>query len=274
MPLRLHLFAAGLHLRPMTKLIPAALALLSLASCASAPEASPAVGRLYHYIRSNQDGSEPEHIYQYRASATRVEVGKMVAPCTNAAYVTGELDLEHETPIGLTGGRIARDGSQEAFAWLTYDRATRRLHARVPVANIDQDVAVDGEPWLLYDFDLAELNAFRAGRPAPRSDFRFAVALIWLAEGEGPFRNLHWANARFAGMETHHASEAARYDVSGGLNGQLWLDAREGHVLEARFAEPNHAGYTSFRLALQSVTNDGETAWREARLAHWRGCPA
>lgn len=250
------------------------LAALTVASCATAPESPSATGRLYHYIRTNQDGSEPEHIYQYRASATRVEVGKMVAPCTNAAYVTGELDLAHETPVALTGGRIARDGSQEPFAWLTYDRAARRLRARVPIANIDQDVAVDGEPWMLYDFDLADLNAFRAGAPAPHADFRFAVALIWLAEGEEPFRNLHWADAHFAGGETHLGRAAARYELSGALNGQLWLDAREGHVLEARFAEPNHAEYSNFQLTLQSVTNDGEAAWREVRLAHWRGCPA
>lgn len=249
-------------------------AALALSACATAPDPTPTVGRLYHYLRSNQDGSDAEQIYQYRASATRIEVGKMVSRCTNAAFVTAELDPSTNIPRELVGGRIGRDLNQEAFAWLTYDPASHELHARIPEAGLDTRVAVDGEPWVLYDFDLSDLNAMHAGHAPSREDFRFAVALVWPEEGAAsPFRNLGWANARFASVEQHLNREALRFEVSGGLNGQLWLDAHEGHVLEARFAEPNHMEYETFRLTLQSVEDDGAASWREARAAHWRGCP-
>lgn len=250
-------------------------AALALTACASAPTATATpVGALYHYVRSNQDGSLPEQIYQYRASETRLEVGKMVSNCTNAAFVTAELDLARGQPRELVGGRLGRDLNQEAFAWLTYDATSRDLHARIPQAGIDTRVAVDGEPWIIYDFDLSELNARLAGRAAPRADFRFAVALIWPEEGAAsPFRNLGWADARFVGEERRLDRDAVRFEVRGGLNGQLWLDAREGHVLEASFAEPNHMEYENFRLVLQSVEHDGAASWREARAAHWRDCP-
>lgn len=250
------------------------LAALALAGCATAPEAPAGVGRLYHYVRSNQDGSLPEQIYQYRASETRVEVGKMVSRCTNAAFVTADLDANTLIPRELVGGRIGRDLNQEPFAWLTYDAASRDLHARIPQAGLDTHVAVDGEPWILYDFDLSELNARLAGRAPAREDFRFAATLIWPEDGAAsPFRNLGWADARFAGAERRLDRDALRFEVSGGLNGQLWLDAREGHVLEASFAEPNHTEYESFRLVLESVEDDGAASWREARAAHWRYCP-
>lgn len=252
------------------------LAALALSACATAaaPDAASPVGRLYHYVRSNQDGTLPEQIYQYRASETRLDVGKMVSNCTNAAFVTAELDLARGQPRELVGGRLGRDLNQEAFAWLTYDPQSRRLHARIPQANIEQDVVIAGEPWMIYDFDLSELNALHAGRAPERADFRFAVALIWPAEGaENVFRNLGWADARFAAAERRLNRDALRFEVSGGLNGQLWLDAHEGHVLEASFAEPNHVEYESFRLVLQSVEDDGAASWREARAAHWRDCP-
>jgi len=248
----------------------AALAACTVTACATVPDTT---GRLYTYIRSNQDGSLPETIYQYRASPTRIEVGKMVSRCTNAAFVTAELDAQNR-PRELIGGRIARDATQEPFAWLTYDTATRELHARIPQAELDVRVAVDGEPWIIYDFDLSELNALLTARAPSREDFRIAVTLIWPVEGAAnPFRNLGWANARFAGEERHLNRDALRYDVSGGLNGTLWLDAREGHVLEARFAEPNHTEYEDFRLLLQSVADDAGETWLEARRAHWRDCP-
>lgn len=257
-----------------------AAAVAAIAACANAPAAqtiaasdgSAAVGRMYHYTRSNQDGSIPEQIYQYRASATRIEVGKQVSPCTNSAYVTAAFDPERGHGVEFVGGRLARDLSQEAFAWLTYDEGS--LRARIPAMELDQGVAIAGAPFVVYDFDLADLNARFAGAAPAREDFRFAVSLIWIEDGsDSIFRDLGWAEARFTRAEMHLGREALRYDVDGGLNGQLWLDAREGHVLEARFAEPNHAEYDDFRLVLQSVTDDGETAWREARAAHWRDCP-
>jgi hypothetical protein len=94
-----------------------AAAVAAIAACANAPAAqtiaasdgSAAVGRMYHYTRSNQDGSIPEQIYQYRASATRIEVGKQVSPCTNSAYVTAAFDPERGHGVEFVGGRLARD---------------------------------------------------------------------------------------------------------------------------------------------------------------------
>src|SRR6185436_13414811 len=60
------------HLSRMSQIrfiLSAALAACALAACASAPASarasSPTVGRLYHYVRSNQDGSLPEQVYVY-----------------------------------------------------------------------------------------------------------------------------------------------------------------------------------------------------------------
>jgi hypothetical protein len=258
----------------MTKFFLAALAAALAASCATAAPAPNAVGRLYHYVRSNQDGTLPEQIYLYRASSTQVEVGKIVSRCANAAFVTADLDLERRQGVRFVGGRIAEDGAQAPFAYLDYDAQTRSLHARVEQAGIDQRLTIAGEPYILYDFDLSDLNALSAGRAPPRADFRFAVSLIWPVEGaENVFRDLGWANARFAAAETHLDRDALRFELTGGLNGQLWLDAREGHVLEARFAEPNHTEYADFRLVLQSIEDDGQASWREVRTGQWRDCP-
>jgi hypothetical protein len=266
-----------MKLKPMIRRIVIALAALALAACASTPaptHTSPTIGRLYTYVRSNLDGTAPENIYVYRSGAAELEVGKMVARCTNAAFVTAELDLARRQPLSLVGGRLARDGTQTPFAWLTYDRTAHRLHAQVPSADIDQYVAVDGEPWTIYDFDLADITALNAGRAPAPADFDLAVALIWPVEGSrNPFRNLGRAYFRYAGAEPRLEREALRFEASGGLNGQLWLDAREGHVLEARFAEPNHVGYRDFRLVLRSVEDNAADRWAAARAAHWADCP-
>lgn len=246
-------------------------AALALVACAHAPPPSPA---LYHYVRTNSDGTLPEQIWVYLPDAAHVEVVKVVQRCRRAAYVTGELDVARNQPRVLIGGRLAEDGSQQAFAWLTYDDATNNVHASVPEAGLEADLTIAHEPWRMYDFDLSDLTALNAGRAPPREDFSFNALVIWPEEGaENPLRDLTLVNARFVGGEDHAGAATVRYAVSGGLNGDLWLDARNGHVVEARFNEPNHLEYRDFRLLLQSVTQDAADEWREVRLSHWRGCP-
>lgn len=258
----------------MTKLL-AALAALCIAACASTPAPSDHTGRIYHYVRTNLDGTLPEHVYVYREAPDRVAVYKMVEPCTNAALVTGVFDLASGEATQLTGGRLNRQGGQDAFAYLTRDREAHTVAIRVnlPDRTIEETEDPSNTPWRQYDFDLADFEALASG-PPPRADFSFGFTLIWTAGGDDGFlRDMGRADAHFAGAEQHLGHSSLRYDVSGAVNGPLWLDAREGHVVEAAWAEPNHAEYESFRLQLQGVDDGGPQAWRDLLAAHWAGCP-
>jgi hypothetical protein len=255
----------------------AVLLALAVSACLQPiPTAAPREeGRIYHYLRSNQDGTLPENIWVYARDDDSIEVYKSVERCANAALVTAELDRTRDEPLSLVGGRVTPDGMQEAFAWLDLDPDVRGLHARVPSLGVDATLNDIGAPWLLYDFDLADLTVLRAGDAAPRADFSFWTALVWPDErGANPLRVLGATNVRHRGEDMRFGADAVRYDVSGGLTGVLWLDADDGHVIEARFAEPNHPGYADFRLTLEGVSHGGEAEWRARLAAHWAGCPA
>lgn len=261
------------HPSRMTKSILSVLALL-LAACVSTPAPQSPIGAVHFYTRSNQDGSSPERVIVYRESETRIAVAKMVDPCTNAAYVTGEFDLDAGEPIRLVGGRLTRELTQAPFATIALDPATRTVSTRVELPDmlIEEELAEVAAPWRMYDFDLADITTLMQGRPAPRSDFSFTVVLAWPEGGGDRFvTDRGRADAVYAGAETRNGHEAIRYDVSGALNGQLWLSAAQGHVVEARFAEPNHPGYENFMLVLTQSASGAE-AWRGALAAHWQGC--
>ncbi|MGQ0558706.1 MAG: hypothetical protein ACT4OE_03855 [Sphingosinicella sp.] len=258
------------------------LAALALAGCvaASGPPAD-RIGRIYSYVRSNSDGSEAERIHVFRASLTRVEVTKMRTRCTDAAFVTAELDLAAGQARRLTGGRLLPDAGHRDFAWLEHDRASRQLLARVelPEGTLRLSVGVPDEPWHIYDFDLASLTVTNPYRADPRASFSFGVPLIW-PEGDmrEALRYLGRADARFAGEEFHLGRRALRFEVGGPAfgdrGGPLWFDAAGGHVLEARFGLPNHPGYRDFRLLLTGISDGGEEAWRRLLTAHFADCPA
>lgn len=263
-----------MNLKPLGPLFACALS----TACAARPQISShvvdPVGRLYHYVRTNQDGSEPEHVWVYRKSPTEVEVVKVVERCKRAAYVTAVLDPARNQPTNLVGGQLKPDGTQEPFAFVTYTPARRELWARVPVAKIDTKIRVEHEPWRMYDFDFADLTTISSDRVPNREDFAFGVVLAWPDDTEHPIKYLGQTKAKFSSVEEHLGSNALHFTVSGALNGDLWLNAREGHLIEARFAEPNHSEYKDFRLVLRDLETGAARRWHDVRLAHWRDCKA
>jgi hypothetical protein len=245
-------------------------------------EAAPdPVGRIQHYTRSNSDGSEAEHVSTYRSSATTISVYKMRERCTNAALVTAELDLARNRVAALVGGRLTRGGAQQAFAWLSHDADANTLTVSLegPGGAALETTSLPGTaPWRLYDFDFADWNALMVP-PTPGQDIAVDMALIWPepAEDGRMMRALGVAVARFVGSETHGGVLSLRYRMEGRAfaedsGGDLWLDARDGTVVEARFGRPSHPGYADFRL-VRTGESRGETAWQALLADHWTGCP-
>jgi len=238
-------------------------------------------GTTLAYVRSNQDGTEPELIYMHAVSPTEVHVAKMVAPCTDAAYVTGVFDPATREGKLLVGGRLNREGGQTPQAWLNFQPETRKLEVRFgdpasdPVEVHDAPLA----PWRMYDFDLSEFALFGPREP---KDFNFGLALAW-PDGSSPvLRVLGGANAKF--LYSSNNGERNHFRISGPAfsdpaigdrGGELIIDAKTGHVLEARLGRPNHTTYANFMLKLTAATPppEGEKVWREALAAHWRNCP-
>ena len=133
------------------------------------------------------------------------------------------------------------------------------------------------QPWHLYDYDLASLTITAQYRPDRRADFSFGLPLVLVGADPGRFLSyLGRADARFVRLERHGSRRAFRFEVGGpafgSRGGPLWFDARDGHILEARWGVPNHSEYRDFRLRLTGVTDGGPAAWRRLLTAHFAGC--
>jgi hypothetical protein len=233
------------------------------------------------YIRSNQDGTEPEFIYMHAVSAAEIHVAKMVRPCTDAAYVTGVFDPVTQEAIQLIGGRLNREGGQTPQVWLDFLSDTRTLEVRfedlkaAPAETHDAPPA----PWRMYDFDLAEFALFGPHEP---KDFTFGFAMAWPDDTAPTLRILGGVSAKFLyssdkGAKNHFRISGPAFTdpIVGDRGGELIADAKRGHVIEARFGRPNHTTYANFALKLTAATPapEGEAVWRKALADHWANCP-
>lgn len=282
--LRLRLFTALGCLLAMA-LLSFVLPLLPSDKPALAAPAGPppvhATGTTLSYIRSNQNGSEPERILVHIPAPNQIHVAKMVAPCTDAAYVTATVDPATGEATTLTGGRLQRDGTQLPQAFLTLD-PTRKLVVRFgdPASEPVESADAPPAPWRMYDFDLAEFALL--GPREPKS-FTFGLAMAW-PDGPPPtLRVLGSANAKFlysseSGARHHFQISGPAFTdpAIGDRGGELITDAKFGHVIEARFGRPNHSNYSNFLLKLTAAAEGaaGEQVWKDAIAAHWANCPA
>ncbi len=247
-----------------------------------APAPFDPTGTTLSYIRSNQDGTLPERIIVHVVSPTEVHVAKMVAPCTDAAYVTAVFNPATQEATRLVGGRLTRESTQNPQAFVDFIPATRTLEVRLgdPASAPAEIHPAPPAPWRIYDFDLAEFAIFG---PRMRKDFSFGFAMAW-PDGTSPvLRILGAVNAKFLyssgdGAKDHYRLSGPAFTdaVVGDRGGELIADARHGHIIEARFGRPNHTGYDNFMLKLIEATPApaGPQAWRKVLADHWSNCPA
>ena len=244
------------------------LAVILAASAASAP--------VLHYLRTNSDGSEAEAVVVFAPAPGAVHVFKSRSRCTNAAYVTGELDPESGQALALVGGRLGRDLAQQPFAWLARD-ADGVLRARLgaPDAPPAFEVPV-GPRWVQYDFDFSDLIAHPPAEVLRRESFAFDLPLILMGEAGPSFVNRGQFRLEYTGTADRAGEEVLSYRATGPAlgdgAGKLLFGAADGRLVEADLPLPNHAEYSDFRLRLVS-REQGEDAWRRALAAHWEGCP-
>ena len=246
-----------------------------LAAVAPAPTAR---APILHYVRSNQDGSEPEHVVHYRPTRTGIAVYKWVSKCTTSAYVTAEMDEAVSEGRVYVAGKVARDGSQASFGTLTLDPEASALKVDITPpggARIEETHKLQRRPYILYDFDFADLNAVLQEHPG-KVHFSFDLPVVWPGD-DGLFRDLGTLHANYDSDGVRGGRKVRMFllGVEGPNTGtgKLWVDAAEGYIVEAELNLPNHQEYRDFRLQLEKVERGGEAAWNALTRSQYADCP-
>ena len=112
------------------------------------------VGRIYHYAKSNIDGTNPSHIDLYVASETRIESFKYHEGSSEATLVTAEMDWKTFSVGVFETSKLHGDGTRTLVGRL--ETRGDQLHGKFGGASFR--VQVEQFPWHTYDFDLASLN--------------------------------------------------------------------------------------------------------------------
>ena len=274
--------------RPLMLGVAAGVVSIAASVQASSPwtyhESDDEIGRIYYYERTNTDGSMDERVTVFRRDATHIEVYKENGLCRRAALVTAELDQATLSAPVITGGALQTDAQHVDFAFLELNPETGKVEmlVQLPDMEVRDDVKIESANWTLFDFDLASLTVSTPHLDKPENGFGFGMALLWTdPSAADPLFWMGEVTAEHVGQVEHLGVVADEYrltgsafeiDLSTGKEGRLWLDAEDGHVVDAIMPVPNHPGYTDFRLRLLDVSDGGDAEWTALLRAHFEGC--
>lgn len=226
------------------------------------------VGELCHYLKTNLDGSEPEHIAQYMAAENRLEVLKYHPHASPAGFVVAEMDWATFCVHHLESWQISQDGAKQLVANLVYNPAERAVAVSIPsMGRVGEKTAIPFLPFHIYNFDLGSLNIAFRHLSQPQTTFTIGLADPTFA-AEGPlFAYRGEVTVAYVGDGVRHAQPCHEYTIDGaGLNhrgGRIWVNQTHGAIQDMEIALPDNPNWDSFKLRLMSIEQMTPTAWAD-----------
>lgn len=211
----------------------------------------------YHYVRSNADGSLPEHIV-FRPTGDTIEIFKFVKPGTASALVSCTMAPGWQSPLRLRSEQL-EGRRRRLVATLSYDRKGGYANVFVaPTGQPAEPVLIPTPSWHIFNMDLASLSA-TLSKQAQAFSFHFIEPNMSspspLMIDQGSFA------ARPTRLVSKRGTRCREWELTGaslgGKKGRLWM-AEAGYLVEASLPLPNHPGYRDFRMVLvdrRSMTN-------------------
>lgn len=219
-------------------------------------------GVVYHYTKSNIDGSKPWRLSMYVASASVIDVVKWNPGQAGYVNVTADMDWSLLMPDRIVQRRIEAGKLQIVLAGaLSADRRTLAMQTGVgPLPPIPITLT----PTHVYGFDLCSLSI--ALRHLKNPDAPFEVGLIDPNKLHGgPAAAVGVLRLEPTGRESHLGRDCRTYIFSAAILGPrvgtLWVDAAEHFIVEARHPTPTSTDWQTWRLELRGTEAMDPFAW-------------
>lgn len=224
------------------------------------------VGVVYHYIKSNLDGSTPERISLYMSDQTTLEAYRWREPRPQMAFhVKATMDWDRLSASRLESRRMVRFGGEQLNAVAEYTPGTRSMS--IEFADKSRYVVqIDHLPFHFYQFDLASLNVAFRQLIDPTKPFQVGLVNPTFATTGSALEYRGLAMVTYEKDETHNEFPCRRYRIDGpGLKnkgGSIWVERSEGHIIDLEIQLENHPDWTSFKLKFVGKETMDAAAWQ------------
>jgi hypothetical protein len=247
------------------RLLLLAVALFRTTAFSAEPPATLRPGVVYHYLKSNLDGSDPWQVTAYVSSPRRLDVLKWGPGRAEVVEVTADLD-----PTGCVAQHFEqwnlRDGAMALSMWadLSDDGWTLSFHRE---GNPPLTLRGSGRPLHPYGFDMQSTNL------SPRCLSKASAPPIIGLNGfnpvpgatpplvdYGPIRVESLGEERVGDLPTRKFRLAGK-----DFSVLTWFSRDDGRIVRAESARPDSDDWTSFRLERTGTERMDPFQWQAFR---------
>ncbi len=261
----------------------ASLVLLSVVNVARAQESLTAfryqpgkivTGVVYHYLKTNIDGTNPEHISIRIAARDRIESFKFHPRGSRAALVIATMDWSIFSVKRLESWQVFKDKEKVLAATLVYLPASKEVAVALPFMNRpSENVLIPFLPFHVYNFDFASLNFAFPHLVNPKKPFRIGVSDPTFKD-EGPaFRYRGEVDVTYVADEMRGGKRCLKYRIDGpGLEnkgGFIWVSKRTGYFEDAEIQLADNPNWKTFKFKLTKMERMNEAEWQSYMKAQF-----
>lgn len=233
-----------------------------------------ATGVVYHYLKTNIDGTNPEHISIRFASKDQIESFKFHPGGTRAALVIAKMDWAIFSAKSLESWQVYKDKDKVLAASLLYLPASREVAVTLPFMNrATENVAIPFLPFHVYNFDFASLNFAFPHLIDPQKPFKIGVSDPTFSDQGPAFRYRGEVDVVYIGEEQRDGKLCRKYRVDGpGLEnrgGVIWVNKRTGYFQDAEIQLADNPDWKTFKFKLQKIEKMNAGQWENFMRAQF-----
>jgi len=221
-------------------------------------------GAVYHYIKSNLDGSSPARVYIRVRDVLNLDVWKFEVHQYDAAYVTAHMDWNSFSADQIQSWVVTPDKHRREQAKLTSSYADKSFS--MSWREQTETIQIGHYPVHVYNFDFISLNFILRHWCEPQGETEIGVIQpIFDSNMAGVIKYEGRVTLKYLEDEQRNGHPCRRYSVGGeGLQnqyGSAWLDRDLMHIVDMEIPIPDNPAWNSFRFALVSIRFMDEQAW-------------
>ncbi len=227
-------------------------------------------GTVYHYVKSNIDGSRSGDIALYLRSIDEVESFKYHEGATEATLVKATMDWSDFTVKRFESWRLHSSGNHVLRGSLQRVEGQPRLS--VKLGEQSAEVPITNWPWHSYDFDFASLGLTFRFLVDPDAPFTVGIADVNRGSEGPPFIDKGPVVIKPAGTEERQGTRCRVYTIDGeGLHnrgGKIWVDHDAMHIVDYEIDLPDEPGFETGKLQLRSIEKSSLEGWEKFKSDH------
>jgi pimeloyl-ACP methyl ester carboxylesterase len=227
-------------------------------------------GTVYHYTKSNVDGTGRQDVSLYMAG-DHVEVFRRPPGAWNGDLAILSMDWADGEARRIEAWSVEGGGGKQLELVFEALPAQKALRGELFfIGRPAETIEAPAPPWHLWNLDLASLAVALPHLADPAGSFTFGVVSLVFAPNQTPFRYDGPVTASFVADEDRGGVPTRKYKLSGeglrGREGALWVARKGGHLQDVEIG-PADEDEGSLKLHLEKVERMDPAGWERFRTA-------